>query len=51
MLQHLCEKAPGRYQVTIFNAEPPANYDGIMVSPVLSGEKDYEQIIVHGFDH
>ena len=48
MLEHLFEKAPDRYQVTIFNAEPRVNYDRIMLSPVLSGEKDYEQIIIHG---
>src|ERR1700722_12958365 len=48
MLEHLLEAAPGRYQVTIFNAEPRVNYDRIMLSPVLSGEKDYEQIVIHG---
>ncbi|MGE0061399.1 MAG: nitrite reductase large subunit NirB [Xanthobacteraceae bacterium] len=48
MLEHLLEAAPGRYEVTIFNAEPRVNYDRIMLSPVLSGEKDYEQIIIHG---
>ncbi|OWK18595.1 hypothetical protein AJ88_07105 [Mesorhizobium amorphae CCBAU 01583] len=48
MLEHLLEKAPDRYQVTIFNAEPRVNYDRIMLSPVLSGEKDYEEIIIHG---
>src|SRR3546814_20763913 len=34
--------------VTIFNAEPRVNYDRIMLSPVLSGEKTYEQIVIHG---
>jgi nitrite reductase (NADH) large subunit len=48
MLEHLLEATPGRYQVTIFNAEPRVNYDRIMLSPVLSGEKDYEQIVIHG---
>jgi nitrite reductase (NADH) large subunit len=48
MLEHLLEQVPGRYQVTIFNAEPRVNYDRIMLSPVLSGEKDFEQIIIHG---
>jgi nitrite reductase (NADH) large subunit len=48
MLEHLFEQAPGRYTVTIFNAEPRVNYDRIMLSPVLSGEKSYEQIIIHG---
>ncbi len=48
MLEHLLEAAPGRYDVTIFNAEPRVNYDRIMLSPVLSGEKDFEQIVIHG---
>ncbi|XUY26457.1 nitrite reductase large subunit NirB [Agrobacterium sp. rho-8.1] len=48
MLEELFEKAPGRFQVTIFNAEPRVNYDRIMLSPVLSGEKSFEDIIIHG---
>jgi nitrite reductase (NADH) large subunit len=48
MLEHLFEAAPDAYDVTIFNAEPRVNYDRIMLSPVLSGEKSYEQIIIHG---
>lgn len=50
MLEELFEKAPGLYDVTIFNAEPRVNYDRIMLSPVLSGEKAYEDIIIHGDD-
>ena len=48
MLEHLLEKAPDRYEVTIFNAEPRVNYDRIMLSPVLSGEKAFEEIVIHG---
>jgi nitrite reductase (NADH) large subunit len=48
MLEHLFERAPERYAVTIFNAEPRVNYDRIMLSPVLSGEKTYEETIIHG---
>ncbi|WP_137131372.1 nitrite reductase large subunit NirB [Rhizobium sp. FY34] len=48
MLEHLFELAPGQFEVTIFNAEPRVNYDRIMLSPVLSGEKTYEDIIIHG---
>ena len=47
MLDELFERAPDLYDVTIFNAEPRVNYDRIMLSPVLSGEKDYEDIIIH----
>src|SRR3546814_957596 len=48
MLEHLVERAASAYQVTIFNAEPRVNYDRIMLSPVLSGEKTFEQIVIHG---
>ncbi len=48
MLEHLLEKAPDLYEITIFNAESRVNYDRIMLSPVLSGEKTFEEIIIHG---
>jgi len=48
MLEHLFETAPKAFDVTIFNAEPRVNYDRIMLSPVLSGEKSFEDIIIHG---
>jgi nitrite reductase (NADH) large subunit len=48
MLEHLFELAPDHYDVTIFNAEPRVNYDRIMLSPVLSGEKSFDDIIIHG---
>jgi nitrite reductase (NADH) large subunit len=47
-LEHLFEAAPDAYDVTIFNAEPRVNYDRIMLSPVLSGEKSFEEIVIHG---
>ena len=47
MLEHLFELAPDHYDVTIFNAEPRVNYNRLMLSPVLSGEKTYEDIITH----
>jgi nitrite reductase (NADH) large subunit len=48
MLENLLEAAPDAYEVTIFNAEPRVNYDRIMLSPVLSGEKSFEEIVIHG---
>jgi nitrite reductase (NADH) large subunit len=47
-LEKLFELAPDAYEITIFNAEPRVNYDRIMLSPVLSGEKSYEEIVIHG---
>ncbi len=50
VLEHLFEKAPGAFEVTIFNAETRVNYNRIMLSPVLSGEKSYQDIIIHDDD-
>lgn len=47
-LEKLFEKMPDAFEVTIFNAEPRVNYDRIMLSPVLSGEKTFDQIVIHG---
>ena len=47
-LDRLFDIAPDAYDVTVFNAEPRTNYDRIMLSPVLSGEKSYEEIVIHG---
>ncbi|MEM1365407.1 MAG: nitrite reductase large subunit NirB [Pseudomonadota bacterium] len=50
MLEHLFELDADAYDVTIFNAEPRVNYNRLMLSPVLSGEKAYADIITHDDD-
>ncbi|WP_119677699.1 nitrite reductase large subunit NirB [Indioceanicola profundi] len=50
VLEELFERAPGKYDVTIFGAEPRVNYNRIMLSPVLSGEKQYQDILIHDED-
>ncbi|MCL4139487.1 UNVERIFIED_CONTAM: hypothetical protein GTU68_056727 [Idotea baltica] len=47
-IETLLQTDPDRYEITIFNAEPRVNYNRIMLSPVLSGESKYEDIIIHG---
>jgi nitrite reductase (NADH) large subunit len=49
MLEHLFD-AGGAFDVTLFNAEPRGNYNRLMLSPVLSGEKTYAQIVTHDAD-
>ncbi|GJL87328.1 MAG: nitrite reductase large subunit [Minwuia thermotolerans] len=49
-LEELFRREPDRYEVTVFNAEPRVNYNRIMLSPVLSGEKTYEDILIHDDD-
>ena len=46
-LEHLFAEAPDRYDVTLFGAEPRGNYNRLMLSPVLAGEKTYDEIITH----
>ncbi len=50
MLEHLLDADPARYDITIFNAEPRVNYNRLMLSPVLAGEKTFADIITHD-DH
>ncbi|MDF1717105.1 MAG: nitrite reductase large subunit NirB [Antarcticimicrobium sp.] len=47
VIEHLVEEAPGAYDITLFNAEPRGNYNRIMLSPVLSGDKTYDEIVTH----
>ena len=47
MLEHLFDANPDAYNVTLFNAEPRGNYNRLMLSPVLSGDKTYDEIVTH----
>ncbi|HEX2561633.1 nitrite reductase large subunit NirB [Phenylobacterium sp.] len=46
-VEEVLKRDPGRYEVTIFGAEPRVNYDRIMLSPVLAGEKTFDQIVIN----
>jgi nitrite reductase (NADH) large subunit len=50
MIETLVEADNTAYDITLFNAEPRGNYNRIMLSPVLSGDKSYEEIITHSDD-
>ena len=47
VLEHLTEAAPDAFDITLFNAEPRGNYNRIMLSPVLAGDKSYADIVTH----
>jgi nitrite reductase (NADH) large subunit len=49
-VEELLARDPARYRVTIFGAEPLVNYNRIMLSPVLAGEKTFDDIIINGHD-
>lgn len=39
-----------RFRITIFGAEPRVNYNRIMLSPLLAGEKSFEDIVINGHE-
>ncbi|MCU4638548.1 nitrite reductase small subunit NirD [Acinetobacter courvalinii] len=46
-LEDLLDMAPERYDITVIGEEPWGNYNRIMLSPVLSGEKTIDDIMLH----
>ncbi|HWK40811.1 MAG TPA: nitrite reductase large subunit NirB [Croceibacterium sp.] len=46
-VEEVLARDPGRYRVTIFGAEPRVNYNRIMLSPVLAGEKSFDEIVIN----
>ncbi|MCB5425138.1 NAD(P)/FAD-dependent oxidoreductase [Altererythrobacter sp. CC-YST694] len=46
-VEEILARDPGRYDITIFGAEPRVNYNRIMLSPVLAGEKQFEDIVIN----
>lgn len=46
-LEDLLDMAPERYEVTVIGEEPWGNYNRIMLSPVLSGDKSIDDIMLH----
>ncbi|MFM1891122.1 MAG: nitrite reductase large subunit [Pseudomonadota bacterium] len=46
-LEELLKAAPDRYEITVFGAEPHPNYNRIMLSPVLAGEKTIDDIVLN----
>ena len=49
-LEHITDASADAFEITLFNAEPRGNYNRIMLSPVLSGERSYEEIVTHDDD-
>lgn len=46
-VEELLALAPGRYDITVFGAEPHGNYNRILLSPVLAGEKTVDDIMLN----
>ena len=49
-IEELLKLAPDLYDITVFGAEPHANYNRILLSPVLAGEMTLEDIMLNDVD-
>ena len=49
-VEELLKLAPELYDITVFGAEPHGNYNRILLSPVLAGEKTVDDIMLHTRD-
>ncbi|OAN46602.1 nitrite reductase large subunit [Paramagnetospirillum marisnigri] len=49
-VEELLAIAPARFDITVFGAEPHPNYNRIMLSSVLAGEKAVDDIIINSRD-
>lgn len=46
-VDELLKLAPNKYDITVFGAEPHGNYNRIMLSPVLAGDKTIDEITIN----
>jgi len=46
-LEELLKLAPDEYEITVFGEEPYGNYNRIMLSPVLAGDKTIDEIMLN----
>ncbi len=47
VVEELLAMAPKAYDITVFGAEPHPNYNRILLSPLLAGEKKIDDIIIN----
>lgn len=46
-VEEVLARAKDRYDIAVFGAEPRPSYSRLMLSPVLAGEKTFEEIVTH----
>ena len=49
-VEELLERAPDHYDITVIGDEPYGNYNRILLSPVLAGEKTIDEIMLNDLD-
>ena len=47
MVETLLQRAPGRYAITVIGREAQGNYNRVLLSPVLAGEKAFADTLIH----
>ncbi len=50
VVEDLLQISPNAYEITVFGAEPHPNYNRILLSPVLAGEKTVQDIVLNPFE-
>ena len=49
-VEEILARAPQRFTITVFGAEPHPNYNRIMLSPLLAKEKTFDEIVINSHD-
>jgi nitrite reductase (NADH) large subunit len=46
-IEEILKRSPGKFRISVFGAEPRVNYNRIMLSPVLAGDKSFDEIVIN----
>jgi nitrite reductase (NADH) large subunit len=46
-IEELLKLVPDRFRITVLGAEPHVNYNRIMLSSVLAGDKTMDEIVIN----
>ncbi len=49
-VEEIISASPDAFNITVFGSEPYGNYNRILLSPVLCGEKSIEDILINSFE-
>ncbi|MGQ8774061.1 nitrite reductase large subunit NirB [Serratia sp. NA_112.1] len=50
LVETLCRLRPAHYAITVIGEEPRGNYNRILLSPVLAGDKTFSDTLLHDYD-
>ncbi|MGO2367162.1 MAG: nitrite reductase large subunit NirB [Serratia sp. (in: enterobacteria)] len=50
LVETLCQRVPERYAISVIGDEPRGNYNRILLSPVLAGDKTFADTLLHDDD-